>query len=329
MMEGSPSGSFNMRHAPFLGGLLATAATLVTAAAHAQDEPPAAEPQNVGPDQDPNFQVNSSVSGKRYALSNTTGGPSTSGGQGTLSMELIAFGAPLHDDDAPYSVQAFMQRENTFTLSVSGGRFDTANPYGGVDRTEWYTGVGGAFDAYLRPWFAVFGGASYEYFDLHDVDTAQTIHSVAGDVGVGFRARNTRLDLSVAAQGDRTLGAFVPWRRSLTLSAFTVIKRRVALTAGGTLVQGGEEGSFEVEVFPTKSAGLFVSGFAGRFEPYVTPTLATRYAGSAGFAGWFDANTALVGEYELTYEMDPATPSTGGYDELSHTVVLEVYLRFP
>lgn len=45
-----------------------------------------------------------------------------------------------------------------------------------------------------------------------------------------------------------------------------------------------------------------------------------RYVGSAGFAGWFDANTALVGEYDLTYEMDPATPpSTSGYDELSHT----------
>jgi hypothetical protein len=223
-----------------------------------------------------------------------------------------------------------MQRENTFTVSVRGGRFDTANPYGGVDRTEWFTGVGAAFDAYLKPWFAVFGGASYSYFDLHDVDAAQTTHSFAGDVGVGFRVRNTRLNLSAGEQGDRSSGAFGPWRRSLTLSAFTVIKRRVALTAGGTLVQGGKEGSLEVEVFPTKSAGLFVSGFAGRFEPYVTPTLVTRYAGTAGFAGWFDANTALVAEYELTYEMDLATlPSTSGYNELSHTVVLEAYLRFP
>ena len=73
-----------------------------------------------------------------------------------------------------------------------------------------------------------------------------------------------------------------------------------------------------------------MSGFAGRFEPYVTPTLATRYAGTAGFVGWFDSSTALVVEYELTYEMDPATPpSTNGWDELSHTVVLEAYLRFP
>ena len=312
------------------GALLATAATLVAAAAHAQGEPPAAELQNAGPDQEPNFQVNSSLSGTRYSLSNSPGVPGTSGNQETLSMEMIVFGAPLHDDDSPYSLQAFMQRENTVTLSVRGGRFDTANPYGGADRTEWFTGVGGAFDAYLKPWFALFGGASYEYFDLHDVDTAQTGHSFAGDVGVGFRARNTRLDLSAGAQGDRTSGAFGPWRRSLTLSAFTVIKRRVALTATGTLVQGGEEGSFEVEVFPNKSAGVFLSGFAGRFEPYTTPTFATRYAGTAGFAGWFDANTALVGEYELTYEMDPATPpSTNGYNELSHTVVLEAYLRFP
>ena len=126
-----------MRHAPGWGGLLATAATLVAAAAHAQGEPTAAEFQSAGPGQEPNFQVNSSLSGTRYSLSNGPGLPSASGNQETLSMEMIAFGAPLHDDDSPYSLQAFMQRENTFTLSVSGGRFDTANPYGGVDRITW------------------------------------------------------------------------------------------------------------------------------------------------------------------------------------------------
>ncbi len=312
------------------GGLLIAAATLVVAAAHAQDEPPTAEPQNVAPDQDPNFQVNSSLSGGRYSLSYGPGGPSTSGDQATLSMGMIVFGAPLHDDDSPYSVQAFMQRENTVTLSVGVGRFDTANPYGGVDRTEWSTGVGGAFDEYLKPWFVVFGGASYGYFQLHDVNVAQTGHTFSGDVGVGFRIRNTRLDLSAGAQGERTSGVSGPWRRSLAVSAFTVIKRRVALSAGGALVQGGEEGSFEVEVFPTKSAGVFVSGFAGQFEPYVTPTLVTRYGGTAGFVGWFDANTALVGEYELTYETDlPTPPSASGYDELSHTFVLQAHFRFP
>jgi hypothetical protein len=311
-------------------GLLVAAATLVAPAAHAQDEPPAAELQNVVPDQDPNFQVNSSLSATRYSLSYSPAGPDTSGNRETLSMEMIAFGAPLHDDDSPYSLQAFMQREDTFTLSVTGGRFDTANPYGGVDRTEWFTGVGGAFHAYLKPWFILFGGASYGYFSLHDVDTAQTGQSFAGDLGVGFRVRNTRLGLSAGAADVRTSGVSSPWRPSLTLSAFTVIKRRVALTAIGTLVQGGEEGFLQVEVFPTKSAGLFVSGFAGRFEPYVTPTVVTRYAGTAGFVGWFDANTALVGSYELSYEIDPATPpSTTGYDYLSHTVALEAHFRFP
>src|SRR5437868_10506115 len=101
------------------GGLLVAAATLVAHAVHAQDEPPVAEAQNVAPDQEANFQVNSSLSGTRYSLSNTTGGPGTSGDQATLAMELIAFGAPLHDDDSPYGLQPFMQRENRFTLSVS------------------------------------------------------------------------------------------------------------------------------------------------------------------------------------------------------------------
>jgi len=310
--------------------LLAGVATLIARTAHGQADPPAAEAPGVVADQDPNFQVDSSLSGRWYSLSNTPGVPNTSGHQEQLSMELIAFATPLRDDDSPYSLQPFMQREETFTLSLSGGRFDTANPYGSVDRTEWFTAVDGAFDAYLAPWFAVFAGASYGYFDLHDVDLAQTGHSFSGDVGVGFRLRDTRLGLSVAEQGDRIAGAFGPWRRNVTLSAFTVIRRRVALTGTGTLVQGGQEGSFEVEVFPTKYAGLFATAFAGRFEPYVTPDVVTRYSGSAGFADWFDATLALVGQYSLTYERDPATPYvTKGYDDLSHTLVLEAYFRFP
>jgi hypothetical protein len=148
--------------------LLTALATLALHAAAARAEPPVDDLQVVPPDPDPNFQVNTSLSGRRYSISDSPGVPDTSGSQEALSMTVIAYGTPLHDDESPYSLQPFMQRENTFSMSLSGGHFDTANPYGGVDRTEWSTGVGASFDAYLKRWLAVFGGASYGYFDLRD-----------------------------------------------------------------------------------------------------------------------------------------------------------------
>jgi hypothetical protein len=215
-------------------------------------------------------------------------------------------------------------------MSVSTGRFDTANQFGGVDRTEWYVGAGAGFDAYVKRWFAVFADASYDYYDLHDVDLAQTTHSFSADTGVGFRYRETRVDLWVGEQGYRTGGAFGPWHGSLALSAFTVIHRRVVLAATGTLIQGGRKAFFEAELFPTKATAVFASAFAGRFEPYSEPIVVTRYISSAGFADWLDATTALVGEYSLTYEADPLTPLvTNGYNELSHTLLFGAYFRFP
>jgi hypothetical protein len=309
--------------------LLAGIAALVVRGLPARAEP-SDDARAVGADQDPNFQFNGTMTGTLYSISPPPGIPRTSGNQETLSMNLIAFETPLHDDDSPYSLQAFAQRENTLSMSSTSGRFDTANQFGGVDRTEWYAGAGAGFDAYVKRWFALFASASYEYFDLQDVALAQTTHSFAADAGVGFRYRNTRVDVSVGEQGDRTSGDFGPWRGSLGLSAFTVINRRVSLTATGTLVQGGKEGFFAVELFPTKATGVFMSAFAGRFEPYPEPIVATRYIGSAGFAAWLDATTALVGQYSLTYETDPALPQvTNGYSELSHTLLFEAYFRFP
>jgi hypothetical protein len=321
--------------------LLAGLAALVVRGAPARAQT-ADDVRAVAADQDPNFEVQGTASGTHYALSPPPGTPGTSGNREGLSMNLIAFQRPLRDDDWPYSLQAFAQRENRFSISVAAGHFDTANALGGVDRTQWDAGAGAAFNAYLKRWFIVFADVSYAYFDLHDVDLAQTTHAFAAGAGVGFRYRDTRVDLSVGEQGNRIAGAFGPWHGSLALSAFTVIHRRVALTATGSLVQGsqsgesgesgksGKEGFFQAELFPTKATGVFASGFAGRFEPYSAPVVATRYVGSAGFAGWFDATTALVGVYSLTYETDPATPQvTNGYNELSHTLQLEAYFRFP
>ena len=87
----------------------------------------------VAPDSDTAFEVHGSLSGTHYSISDQPARPDTSGNSEALSMNLIAFGTPLHDDDSPYSLQAFEQRKNTFALSATSGRFDTASQLGGMD----------------------------------------------------------------------------------------------------------------------------------------------------------------------------------------------------
>lgn len=54
--------------------------------------------------------------------------------------------------------------------------------------------------------------------------------------------------------------------------------------------------------------------------------MSRRYAGWAGLAGWIDATTGILGQYELTIE--DVTAPTFGYREVTHAVTLEIYMRF-
>ena len=79
--------------------LLAGIAALVVRSAPARAEPPADDLRALAPDPDPNFQINTTLSGRRYSISDNPGVPDTSGNQETLSMAIVAYGTPLHDDD--------------------------------------------------------------------------------------------------------------------------------------------------------------------------------------------------------------------------------------
>ncbi len=142
--------------------------------------------------------------------------------------------------------------------------------------------------------------------------------------------RSDVADPSGEAEGAaRTAGAFGPWRGSLTLSVFTVIKHRLSLDASGTLLTGGGQGFFEAELFPTKATGMFVSAFAARFDGYPTPTGIKQLRGSGGLTYWFDARSALLAEYTLLHETDPGDPQTANaYHGLSHTLLVEAYFRY-
>jgi hypothetical protein len=265
------------------------------------------------------YQVNGSLSGGWVSISNPSG---TSATQEAMSVELTLFRTLLQDDESPYSLQPFMQRESTLSLSTDIGRFEQALS-GNVYRTWFYATAGAKADAYLKQWFAVFASASYAYSEVGG-DVSQTAHVFSTGVGVGFRYRNTRLDLSVGEEVPRASGAFGPWRGNLTVTAFTVIKHRLSLDASGTLFDGAVQGFLEAGLFPSKGTGVFVSASTSRSDIDIR-----QYGGSVGLVCWFDARSGLLGEYALSYTTSSAsTDVASGDHELAHSLLVEAYFRY-
>jgi hypothetical protein len=245
--------------------------------------------------------------------------------QESLNTQVIGFLAPLHDDGAPYSLQPFLQRESTFAVSLAGGHFDTHNPLGGPDPTDWWASLSAGGDLYLERWLAVFASVGYQYDDLSAGPADQATHLFAADVGLGLRARDTRLDLSYAQAASRRQGAFAPLKRGqVQLAVTSAIARRFEANVIATSVPGGGTGELALEYFAAPWAGIFANALAGKGQLYgASDTSVRRYEGSAGFAGWFDATTALSASYRLLIEDVPPN----GYHQVAHTISLQVIAR--
>jgi hypothetical protein len=174
-----------------IAGTLATFGMLSLAGASEDGEPAL---DRLAPEPDPSWQIDTTLSARKYSLQYAEASPSTYGTGMDLDVDLIRFMAPLRDDGAPYSLQPFLQRSSQWSLSLDGTHFSTHNPFGGDDRTDWIGGISGALDAYVKPWLALTAGLGYGVSVLHDVGVDQTTRTFRGGFGFGLRAANTRFD---------------------------------------------------------------------------------------------------------------------------------------
>jgi hypothetical protein len=307
----------------------ALALLALSAVARAADDPEDAGHSRAP---DPSWQLDSSVSGRKYSIQSVAPGPSVGGTAEQLGLTLVSFQAPLQDDGSPYSLEPFLQRTSQWSVGFGGGHFATHNPLGGPDRTDWNASVSGAVDVYVKRWLAVTGGLAYGYNALHDGIINQTTHGFSGFAGLGFRVRDTRLDASYTLSTQDVAGSFTPLRQSFGLSAFSVIARCFSVGLSGTLIPGGRSGELSLEYFPVREIGAFASAFGGKGKFYSDDEVFNRYMGSVGLAGWLDPTMGIVGQYTLTIDdlVDQLTgQSIVGYREVSHAILLEVYARFP
>jgi hypothetical protein len=263
-----------------------------------------------------------------------------SGGRGAGTFELRRYLSPVVDDDAPRSLQPFLQRASSifFTMNVSGfvTQLSPVSSFGAsATRSDTQFGPGVGVDIYVTPLFALTGGLGYSYDALHD-DLAmldQHAHGFFARGGFGFRVKDARFDVQYAFQALDVDGAWAPLRwGTLTGTAFIVIDRRAALKFWGEALESGGGGGLEVDYYPLQSLGLFAGAYGARGKLYNDDTMVNRFRAWAGFSYWFTARVRAGLEYEFLLNDVPLQTVMGntfGYDEYQHGCVLDLVFRIP
>ena len=277
--------------------------------------------------------------GAFYAIHATPPGVDQSGARGLGTLQLTRYFAPLVDDDAPWSLQPFLQRASVVYGSVSGGGFATRIPTPGsaftsTTRTDANVGARFGVDAYVTPAFALTGALGYGYDVLHDGSSRvnQHAHGFSASGGFGLRYLDVRFDVAYSFSASDADGSWSPLRWGTVLgSAYIVIDRRAYVNLWGRVLQSGGGGGVDLGLYPTQQLGLFASGYGERGELYSDPPVFNRAFADAGLSYWFTSRVRLAAYYEFTFNDEPSQSAGSmnffGYTELEHAFRLEGAFR--
>ncbi len=247
---------------------------------------------------------------------------------GTGNVAGIIYLRPLVDDDAPRSLQPFLQRASTVSLGFSLGGFTTSQGAATLKQERLF-GQSAALDAYLGRTFALTGaigvtqyrdqrlGTVPQPFPLPPVQGVVTTDTQAYDVGIGagLRFGDLRVDLAYHFQPSESNGQWlIRWGRVFA-SARWAIARRAFVSASVNTVDGGGGGSLGGTVHPTRDVDLSASGFYARGHLYTLESASYDRGGFAASAGWWLAPRffASLG-YQATGLRSGDTPTTWQHD---------------
>jgi hypothetical protein len=286
------------------------------------------------------WEIAGSVYGAYYSIHQTTPAPDESGGRGVGTVEISRYLAPILDDDAPRSLQPFLQRASRVYLGLTGAGFVTQLPGPSAfvqsgTRSDANIGVGVGVDIYLTPVVALTAALGYANDALHDDFAMLDQHTNAFSAGAGFgiRIRDVRIDVQYAFQALDVDGTWAPLRwGTLQGNAFMVFDRRVSLNLWGRGIEHGGEGGLDLGVYATQDLGFFVGGYGERGYLFASDMLANRYQAYGGLSYWFSARARLGLQYAFTLTDIPLQMLSNGlygYDEYEHGVTLDAIFRIP
>jgi len=239
---------------------------------------------------------------------------------------------PLAEDDAPLSLQPYLQRAGAIEGSFSydhdvTDRAELSGPYR-VDTV----GGGVSLDAYPGELFSLWVSASF--FHVQDgggntgwQSTVWLLPRV--EIGPGVRIDATRLTLGYTYAPTITDGSYDNrGLGQLYLRITTVLAERVNLSVLGELVLSGGRASLELGAFPSRSFGLNGTFQYAEGAIYYWSHLVFReWQGSAGLSWWMTPTVNLGLEYRFIHSEDAAGDPSGLDTVNTHRVALTFRFR--
>lgn len=231
------------------------------------------------------------------------------GNRGSAYVGPTVFLTPVVDNDAPLSLQPYLQRTSAIYGGISGGGFVTRYGGGAFTRKDSSVGANVGADIYVTRHVALTGGFQYAYDVLHDESIEDKGHALSGNGGVGMRLGDTRIDASYSFSAYNLDGAFVkPRWGSVALDAYFLIAQSFSVELSGHAAEEGGGGAVNLALFAKKDLAFF-GGLAGQTFVYTASgTRSSVYGGSLGLSYWVAPTLRFTWAYGLGLNNAPAQP---------------------
>ncbi len=295
--------------------------------------PPSAETTRFALAVEGNAAVQSDTYGNAANDSNANG--QRAGGNLDFTFYL---GHPLVDDDAPRSLQPFLQRTSTLALH-GGGLYEhvdySLRANGGAYRQD-YTDESIATRVFILDNVALLGSLGVNY--LHDarvpdvaLPTSRNVLEPEGSIGVDVRSGDSSLALSWQLVGVHQESTQIPagaWRDvfwpRLSLAGRTVLGHQYDLTASIVAIPDGIEARAGLGIYPTKDLGFSAALEVDHGQIYLdNATDYDRVFGNLGVSYWILPRVNAG----LTYT--PTRVSWATNDQWSQQLSVSLTARLP
>jgi hypothetical protein len=263
------------------------------------------------------------------------------GGGGSLGVG-VYLGRKLVDDDAPLSLQPFLQRKTTLSLFGNGAGLSSDWNQGAlrVAHRDWRQGsVTMSAGGYIRSRFYLSGSVGFSYTAWNDrvpwsggpipaPPSSVSMTTLALSAVLGWRIVDTLLyagwGVTVVSNGDSNAPSRVPFWGGAYAGAQTVLKRRIELQASVGVLDGGASARAWGEIFFGRRLGIFagVYGGAGKSSDTNDPFRYSFAGGEVGVGLWMSPRVRL----DITYAPSWEKPDRSS-DEIYHYLMFTLVAR--